>query len=185
MDNDNNLNVNNNFNQKISKHEYEAFDLELHKSNICDNFDRELINNLKSQTHDTSNANITPPDINLNIKYSNHTNTFTLLGNCLMINHQEISGHDVNNKQNFKNRLKETKSTVFEYLDALKHNLDNYLESQKSHLVNSLTTIETLFDLEPQSMQGEEEKNRMIEKKMEDFSREMNGLLNDLQKICK
>lgn len=89
------------------------------------------------------------------------------------------------NSEKFKVKIKEMKANTENYLEAIKRNFINYVENQKSALVSTLTTIESIFDFPTCTIQQEEEKNKSIEKKMEDFNKEVAFIMSDFSKFSK
>ncbi len=83
----------------------------------------------------------------------------------------------------FLEKLNDMKYCTENILDKIKDNFLIYINNQKTHLNNTLNSIENLFNLEANSPQCEAEKNNQIDVKMTLFSTELGGLLSDLQKF--
>ena len=88
-------------------------------------------------------------------------------------------------KSKFKENINQMKTQTENILEHIRINFNNYIDDQKIHLINSLNTIENLFDVESNSTNCENEKIKQIEKKMVNLSTEINGLISDLQKFTK
>jgi hypothetical protein len=88
-------------------------------------------------------------------------------------------------KSKFKENINQMKTQTENILEHIRINFNNYIDDQKIHLINSLNTIENLFDVESNSTNCEIEKIKQIEKKMVNLSTEINGLISDLQKFTK
>ena len=88
-------------------------------------------------------------------------------------------------KYKFKERLNQMKTHTENILENIRSNFNNYVDDQKSHLINSLNSIENLFDVDSNTYQCENEKIKQLEKKMGALSNEINGLIQDLMKFSK
>ena len=88
-------------------------------------------------------------------------------------------------KNKFKERLIQMKTHTENILENIRSNFNNYVDDQKSHLINSLNSIENLFDVDSNTTQCENEKIKQLEKKMGALSNEINGLIQDLMKFTK
>jgi len=88
-------------------------------------------------------------------------------------------------KSKFKYNINQMKTHTENILEHIRINFNNYIDDQKTHIINSLNTVENLFDVESNSNNCENEKIKQIEKKMANLSTEINGLISDLQKFTK
>ncbi len=87
------------------------------------------------------------------------------------------------NLESFKNNLKNLRAYSDNYLEIYKNNFISYIDNQKKHLSNYLSTIDDLMEVEAKSSEAEEAKRQMIEKKVTEYTKEFNIIVNDLNKL--
>lgn len=89
------------------------------------------------------------------------------------------------NKEKFQIKLKEMKLSTESYFENIKNNFISYIENQKSHLMGCLNIIEDIVELEQGTPEVEEPRNKLIDKKLEEFTKELNIVICDLHKFTK
>jgi hypothetical protein len=88
-------------------------------------------------------------------------------------------------KEKIKHRIKEMRTNTENYLEGVKNCFLSYIENQKSQVLRSLSTIETIYLMQSANPKDEEEKIKQLEKKMTDLKQEVQLIVNDLSKLTK
>lgn len=114
---------------------------------------------------------------NINICVNTNTNTNKNKNPTTNINDKEKK------KMIFKQKLAHTNKSIEAYLDGIKMNFINFIETKKTEININTNSMFTLLNVVPENMNMETEKHKLIDQKMNNMNTMLKELFQELSKF--